>query len=102
MKDLKNKIFMQHKIEEFKFLANSMHEEFSDADLDRLNNLCDFLMGWHEEGLKAQTELKSNASGTFVHPSDVTATDAKETTPTTDNIDTDANEKYVILRSSEK
>ena len=68
MKDLKNKISMQHKIEEFKFLSNSLHEEFSDAHLDRLDNLCDFLIGWHEEKHKARTELKSNAKETFVHP----------------------------------
>jgi len=37
------------------FLSNSLHEEFSDAILDRFGDLSGLLTQWHEEGKEAQT-----------------------------------------------
>ena len=36
------------------FLMNSLHEEFSDAILNRFDDLCDLLIEWHEEGKRGR------------------------------------------------
>jgi FMN phosphatase YigB (HAD superfamily)/ribosomal protein L40E len=46
-------------IGESKFLASTLHDEFSDAILEKFEQLENLLIGWHEEGLKEQAELDS-------------------------------------------
>ena len=50
-------------IGESEFLANSLHEEFSDAILERFDELGDLLIGWHENGLrKKQSGVDSTSA----------------------------------------
>lgn len=57
------------------FLANALHEEFSDAILDRFADLSDLLIQWNEEGYSeaeiapgAELEVESTTSEMFALP----------------------------------
>eukprot|EP00956_Cyclotella_meneghiniana_P015634 scaffold24072_cov67-Cyclotella_meneghiniana.AAC.2 len=68
--DIENEITKQNgvlkmMIGESEFLASSLHKEFSDAILDRFDELSDLLIGWHEEGLKYQATTNSITSASF-------------------------------------
>lgn len=68
--DMENEITKQNgvlkmAIGESEFLASSLHEEFSDAILDRFDGLSDLLLGWHEDGLKYQAATNSITSTSF-------------------------------------
>lgn len=60
VKDLENEIakhgVLRMTIGESEFLKTSLHEEFSDAILDRFEELSDLLVGWHEDGLREQQQ----------------------------------------------
>ena len=60
VKDLENEIakhgVLRMTIGESEFLKTSLHEEFSDAILDRFEELTDLLVGWHEAGLREQQQ----------------------------------------------
>jgi len=63
VEDLENEIAKQKgvllmSIGESEFLKTSLHEEFSDAVLERFDELSDLLIGWHEDGLREQQAAK--------------------------------------------
>jgi FMN phosphatase YigB (HAD superfamily) len=77
VQDLENEIAKQNgvlkmAIGESEFLANTLHEEFSDAILERFDELSDLLIGWHDEGLREQAandSIRSNNEPSLTAPS---------------------------------
>jgi FMN phosphatase YigB (HAD superfamily) len=72
-------------IGESEFLATTLHEEFSDAILEKFEEIGDLLIDWHDEGLKAQTSspemtMKSMNSETESVDTGMTETNAQEVT----------------------
>lgn len=80
-------------IGESEFLATSLHEEFSDAILEKFDELCDLLINWHEEGLRVQTSspqmsLKSMISDTELVDTGAIETSAQEVPASLDHMPT--------------
>lgn len=84
-------------IGESEFLKTSLHEEFSDAILDRFDELGDLLIGWHEYGLGEQQAPKRDAHFEELLDPSVTLANAPQWEYSPDGNDQTSNQRNIPI-----